>query len=78
MLANLQGGMAGGLTQRAGIGGGGGSGIPFSIQGTTSNPSFAADVGSVAGNVAKGAVQNAVSGKTGATRGLGGLLGRKK
>jgi AsmA protein len=78
MLANLQGGMAGGLTQRAGIGGGGGSGIPFSIQGTTSNPSFAADVGSVAGNVAKGAVQNAVSGKTGATKGLGGLLGRKK
>jgi len=78
MLANLQGGMAGGLTQRAGIGGGGGSGIPFSIQGTTSNPSFAADVGSVAGSVAKGAVQNAVSGKTGATKGLGGLLGRKK
>ncbi|HXY10635.1 MAG TPA: AsmA family protein [Terriglobales bacterium] len=78
MLANLQGGMAGGLTQRAGIGGGTGSGIPFSIQGTTSNPSFVPDVSGVAGSVAKGAVQNAVSGKTAGTQGLGGLLGRKK
>jgi AsmA protein len=81
MLANLQGGAAGGVTQRAGLGGGGGNGIPFSIQGTTSNPSFVPDVGSIAGNAAKGALQQAVSGKTGSTTGnsaLGGLLGRKK
>jgi AsmA protein len=81
MVANLQGGMAGGLTQRAGIGGGTSGGIPFSIQGTTSNPSFVPDVSAVAGSVAKGAMQNALSGKTAATKGVGGvggLLGRKK
>jgi AsmA protein len=78
MNANLQGGVAGGLTQRAGLGAGAGNGIPFSIQGTTSNPSFVPDVGSIAAGAAKGALQNAVSGKTGATKGLGGLLGRRK
>jgi AsmA protein len=81
MLANLQVGMTGGLTQRAGIGGGTGGGIPFSIQGTTSNPSFVPDVSAVAGNVAKGAVQNAVAGKAGSSGGvggLGGILGKKK
>jgi len=81
MLANLQGGVAGGLTQRAGLGGGAGGGIPFSIQGTTSNPKFIPDVAGVAGSVAKGALQNAVSAKTGGTKGvgsLGGLLGKKK
>jgi AsmA protein len=81
MLANLQGGVAGGLTQRAGLGGRTGEGIPFSVQGTTSNPKFVPDVAGVAGSVAKGALQNAVSAKTGATKGvgsLGGLLGKKK
>jgi AsmA protein len=81
MLANLKGGVAGGLTQKAGLGGGTGGGIPFSIQGTTSNPKFVPDVAGVAGSVAKGALQNAVSAKTGGTKGvgsLGGLLGRKK
>jgi len=78
MLANLQAGMAGGRTQRAGIVGGTGGGIPFSIQGTTSNPSFVPDVSGVAGTVAKGAVQNAVSGKTASSQGMGGLLGRRK
>jgi AsmA protein len=78
MVANLQGGMAGGLTQRAGLGGGTGGGIPFSIQGTTSNPNFVPDVAGVAGSAAKGAVKNAVSGTTGGAKGIGGLLGRKK
>ena len=78
MVADLQGGKPGGLTERAGIGSSTGSGIPFSIQGTTSNPSFVPDVGSVAGHVAKGALQNAVAGKTGGNTGVGGLLGRKK
>jgi AsmA protein len=79
MVADLQGG--GRLAERAGVGGGTGGGIPFSIQGTTSNPNFVPDVSAVAGNVAKGAVQNALSGKTAATKGVGGvggLLGRKK
>ena len=84
MTANLQGGVAGGLTKRAGLGGTSG-GIPFSITGTTSNPSFVPDVAGVAGSVAKGALGNAVAGTTGVTKGatgatgaLGGLLGRKK
>jgi AsmA protein len=82
MVANLQGGVAGGLTQVAGLGSNkGGSGIPFSITGTTSNPSFVPNVAGVAGSVAKGAIGNAISGKTEATKGagaLGGLLGKKK
>ena len=85
MVANLQGGVAGGLTQRAGLGGGTGGGIPFSITGTTSNPSFVPSAAGVAGAVAQGAVGNALSGATGATKGatgaagaLGGLLGKKK
>ncbi|HEY7096439.1 MAG TPA: AsmA family protein [Terriglobales bacterium] len=78
MLANLQGGMAGGM-QKAALGGSN-KGIPFSIQGTTSNPSFVPDVAGMAGSVASGMLQNAVSGKTGAAKGagaLGGLLGKK-
>jgi len=84
MTANLQGGIAGGLTQRSGLGGTSG-GIPFSITGTTSNPSFVPDVAGVAGSVAKGAIGNAVAGTTGVTKGatgatgaVGGLLGKKK
>lgn len=80
MTANLHGGMAGGLTQKAGLGGANG-GIPFSITGTTSNPSFVPDVA----GVAKGALENAVAGRTGVTKGatdatgaLSGLLGKKK
>jgi AsmA protein len=85
MIANLQGGMAGPLTHTAGLGGGNGGGIPFSITGTTSSPKFVPDVAGVAGSVAQGALGNVVSGKTGATKGatkgasaLGGLLGKKK
>ena len=36
------------------------------LQGTTSDPKFVPDIGRVAGNVATGAVQKVVSGKTGA------------
>jgi AsmA protein len=82
MLANLQGGLAGGLTKTVGMGGAG-KGIAFSIQGTASNPKFIPDVGSVATSVATGAIQGALSGKVpgGASSGvsaLGGLLGGKK
>jgi len=85
MMANLRGGIAGGLTHAPGLGGSKGSGIPFSISGTTSNPNFVPNVAGVAGGAAKGALENAVSGKAAATKGatgaagaLGGLLGKKK
>jgi len=82
MMAELQGGVAGGLTQRAGLVGGKGGGIPFSIAGTTLDPKFVPDVAGVAGSVAQGALGNVVSGKPSAaksaTGALGGLLGKKK
>jgi len=74
MVADLQGGAAGGLVQRAGRGGG--NGVAFSIQGTTSDPKFVPDVKSIAGSAASGAVQNAVSGKTGSS--AGGSLRKRK
>jgi AsmA protein len=49
-------------------------GISFKIQGTTSNPAFVPDVGSLASTAAKGAIQKSVSEKTG----LGGILGKRK
>jgi AsmA protein len=84
MLANLHGGMAGGLTEVAGLGGGKG-GIPFAIEGTTANPKFIPDIKGIVGGVAQGALGQALSG-AGAGKGvppeainaLGGLLGGKK
>jgi len=73
MVADLQGGMAGGLTQRGGKATA--NGIPFSIQGTASDPKFLPDVKGMAGSAATGALQNAVSGKSG---GAGGLLKLRK
>jgi AsmA protein len=77
MLANLSGGAAGGLTQIVGRGGKGGGGIPFMIEGTTSNPKFVPDVK----GLAAGAAEQAISGKLpkaeSATKGLGGLLKKK-
>jgi AsmA protein len=85
MMADLQGGLAGGLTQRAALGGGKSGGIPFSITGTTSDPKFVPDVAGVAAGVAEGALGNAMAGTKGAAKGatsvtgaVGGLLGRKK
>ena len=84
MLANLHGGMAGGLAQVAGMGSGKG-GIPFSIGGTTSKPEFVPDVKGIATGLAGEALQGVLSGsKTGggkagsAIDALGGLLGKKK
>lgn len=74
MIADLQ-GVAGGLTERVGRNNASRGGIPFSIQGTTSDPRFVPDVAGVAGSVARGAVQNAVSGKS---SGLGGVIRRKR
>jgi len=81
MLANLSGGMAGGLTKVSSVGGAT-NGIPFSIQGTTSNPQFVPDMAGAAGSLATGAVKGAMSGKVPGVNtpanALGGLLGKKK
>ena len=75
MLANLSGGMVCGFSQVTSMGGGGKNGIPFAIQGTTSDPKFVPDIGGVAGSLAKGALQGVVPGKV---PNLGGLFGKKK
>jgi AsmA protein len=74
MLANLSGGMVGGFSQVASVGGGK-NGIPFAIQGTISDPKFVPDIGGVAGSLAKGALQGVAPGKV---PNLGGLFGKKK
>lgn len=51
-----------------------GKGIPFLVQGTTSNPVFVPDVGGMLGNQ----VQSPVQGVQGLGGVLGGLLGKKK
>jgi len=83
MVANLS-GAAGGMSEVASLGGLGGKsgskggGIPFMIEGTTSDPKFVPDVKGMAGS----AVQQAISGKTGIdtknpASALGGLLKKK-
>jgi AsmA protein len=81
MQANLQGGVATGLTQKVGFGGGGGSSaIPFSIQGTTSNPKFVPDVSGIATSMATSALKGALSGggAKGSSNPFGGLFHKKK
>ncbi len=84
MLADLQGGMAGGLTQMAGLGSAKG-GIPFSIAGTTSKPEFVPDVKALAGGIAGSALQGALGGNKAGTGkpgnvvdSVGALFGKKK
>lgn len=79
MTANLSGGSAGAMIEKAGFGGKGG--VPFMIQGTTSDPKFVPDVQGMAGS----AIQQAISGQLGGAKGsnpasgvLGGLFGKKK
>jgi AsmA protein len=81
MLADLKGGVAGGLTQVAALGSGKG-GIPFLIEGTTSNPHFIPDMKGVAAGVAQGALAEATGGKN-ALKGnpanaIGSLLGKQQ
>lgn len=85
MIAELEGGLAAGLTQRAGLSSSKNGGIPFSITGTMSDPKFVPNVAGVAEGVAEGALGNALAGTKGAAKGatgvtgaVGGLLGRKK
>ena len=79
MNANLSGGSAGGVMQKAGLGEQS-SGVPFAIEGTTADPKFVPDVKGMAGS----AVQQAISGKVGGgkaanpTSSLGGVFGKKK
>jgi AsmA protein len=82
MLANLHGGMAGGLTEVASLGSGK-NGIPFAIEGTTSNPKFIPDMKGIVGGVAQGALGQLTNGAgkgvpPEAVNALGGLLGKKK
>jgi AsmA protein len=85
MTANLSGAAGGavsGLTQLAGIAGGGGGGkgggIPFFIQGTTSDPKFMPDVQGMLGSQLKQGLPIKNPGANSAVDALGGLLGKKK
>lgn len=79
MNANLSGGAVSGVAQLAGIGGGKNLGVPFSITGTTSNPSFVPDVGGILSNQLGNQLKNAVPGDQGsALEGITGLFGKKK
>ena len=79
MNANLSGGAVAGVTQLAGIGGGKSVGVPFSITGTTSNPSFIPDVGGMLSNQLGNQLKGAIPGDNGsALEGLSGLFGKKK
>ncbi len=93
MVAKLAGGVGAGITQVAGgagklgsvMGGGGkgnsNNGIPFKVQGTTSDPKIIPDVAGVAGGIVKGGVAGVGdAGKApGAAAGaIGGLFGKKK
>jgi len=85
MIASLSGGAVAGLTQLAGIGGGGkSSGIPFFIQGTTSDPKFMPDVKGMVGGQLKGGLGGLMGGKNSSgsspspADALGGLFGKKK
>jgi len=70
MSAKMSGGVAGGLTQLAGMGNKGG-GIPFFIQGTTADPKFVPDIKGMIGSQLGQTPGNLVNG-------IGGLFGKKK
>jgi len=73
------GGAVGAFTGGGGGGGGSSHGIPFIVQGTTSNPQVIPDTKAIAVNAAKGAIPGGQGGTTGAAASaLGGLLGKKK
>lgn len=81
MIANLTGGAVTGVTQLAGLGGGGKASVPFTISGTTSNPSFTPDLGGILSNQLGGQLKNALpgAGQSGSPlEGLTGLFGKKK
>jgi AsmA protein len=81
MLADLHGGVVGGLSKVAGTTSGKG-GIPFAIEGTTSNPKFIPDVGGVVEGLATSQLSNVAKGQIpgtkNVTKSLGGVFGNKK
>jgi len=76
------GGAVGGLTQMAGFGGGGkGAGIPFAIQGTTSNPTFIPDVQGIVGSQLQNQLKSRIPGannQNSPINSITGLFGKKK
>ena len=64
MTATLSGAPGGAVTKKVGTDIAG-EGVPFAIQGTTSDPKFVPDVKSIAGNVVKSKVGSAMSEKAG-------------
>jgi AsmA protein len=79
MNANLSGGSARGVMQKAGLGGQS-SGVPFAIEGTIADPKFVPDVKGMAGSAVQQAIAGKVSGGKAAspTSSLGGVFGKKK
>ncbi len=76
MSANPSGGAVTGVTQLAGLGGKGTGNIPFTIQGTTSNPTFMPDVRGMVNSQVKGLLQP--GNQNNPLGGLTGLFGKKK
>jgi hypothetical protein len=69
----------GGVASRVSpFGGGSSGGIPFKIEGTTSNPIFLPDIGGMMGNVAKNPAGVVTSPASAAVGGVKGLFGKKK
>lgn len=78
MAADLSGTTVTGLTQMAGLGGKGTGAIPFTIQGTTSDPVFRPDVKGMAAGQLKGLLQGGSGDQSNPLGGLTGLFGKKK
>jgi hypothetical protein len=66
----------------AGLGGGGkGAGIPFAIQGTTSNPTFIPDVGGIVGSQLQNQLKSRIPGannQNSPINSITGIFGKKK
>jgi AsmA protein len=83
-VAGGAGGIASSLMGGGAKGNSSGGGIPFKVQGTTSNPQVIPDMGGAMGNMVKGSIPgvpgvgNAGNPADAASNALGGLLGKKK
>ena len=80
-VAGGAGGIASSLMGGGAKGNSSGGGIPFKVQGTTSNPQVIPDIGGTMGNMVKGSIPgvgNAGNPAGAASNALGGLLGKKK
>ena len=81
MVAKLSAGgdVLGGVASKVSpLGGGSQGGIPFKVEGTTSNPIFLPDIGGMVGSVAKNPVGAATAPASAATGAVKGLFGKKK